>query len=254
MIAVDGLVLRTGAVSAALLVATSVWLLTGPVMRRDVLWPPSATRDVVSRRSSFSLVEDDRARTVLCAASMATIGGLLLGWFGVAFGAGVGAVVGQLLGRLERPSVVREREQLVRDLPLAVYLLAACAQAGLPLPLVLSHVARAVGGPLERRLAIVASRWELGADPIREWRQLESDPVLSGLGAALVRAHRSGAPLTETLTRVAADTRRQVRARVLAAARSVGVSSAGPLAVCFLPAFLLIGVVPTVVGGFTHLL
>jgi tight adherence protein B len=37
-------------------------------------------------------------------------------------------------------------------------------------------------------------------------------------------------------------------------ARQVGVLAAGPLGLCFLPAFMLIGVVPTVVGTFTDLI
>jgi hypothetical protein len=36
-------------------------------------------------------------------------------------------------------------------------------------------------------------------------------------------------------------------------ARTVGVRAAGPLGLCFLPAFMLVGIVPTVVGGFAHL-
>jgi pilus assembly protein TadC len=163
-------------------------------------------------------------------------------------------VLSRLVGGLESPAAVRERERLVRDLPIAIDLMAACARAGLPLSLVIPPVAQAVGGPLERRLRMVTSRWDLGADPVREWQALTADPVLNALGAAMVRAHRSGAPLADTLVRVAADARRERRSRALAAARSVAVSSAAPLTMCFLPAFLLVGVVPTVIGGFTHLL
>jgi hypothetical protein len=44
--------------------------------------------------------------------------------------------------------------------------------------------------------------------------------------------------------------RRRRRARADAIARGVGVRAAAPLGACFLPAFLLIGVVPTIVGAF----
>ena len=43
----------------------------------------------------------------------------------------------------------------------------------------------------------------------------------------------------------------QARSRTDARARSVEVRAAAPLGVCFLPAFVLIGVVPMVVGVFS---
>ena len=97
------------------------------------------------------------------------------------------------------------------------------------------------------------ARCASGSTPIEEWQRLSSDPPLRRLGAAMVRAHRSGAPVASTLDRLAADVRRDRRTHAQAAARSVGVKVAAPLAACFLPAFMLIGVVPTIVGGFTHL-
>jgi pilus assembly protein TadC len=142
---------------------------------------------------------------------------------------------------------------IARDLPLAVDLMAACSQAGLPIQAILPHVARAVGGPLQSRLDVVSARWELGASLVEEWERLANDPQLRGLGHAMMRAHRSGSPVAEALNRLAVDARRERRTRLQSTARSVGVKAAAPLAACFLPAFMAIGVVPTVVGGFTHL-
>jgi len=67
------------------------------------------------------------------------------------------------------------------------------------------------------------------------------------------RSAESGAPLAEGLSRLAEDRRRERRTQTQVRARNVGVKAAGPLAACFLPAFMLVGVVPTVAGSFQRL-
>ena len=62
------------------------------------------------------------------------------------------------------------------------------------------------------------------------------------------RAATSGAPAADMLSELAADLRARRRAAATEAARSVGVRAVAPLGLCFLPAFVLLGVVPTVVG------
>ncbi len=157
------------------------------------------------------------------------------------------------LGRLEPPSVTRDRELTARDLPVAVDLLAACAYVGRPPEQSLAIVASAVGGPLGARLEAVTARLALGADPHGEWQRVAVDEELAPLARAMLRSLESGAPLVDGLTRLAADRRRERRTQVEMRARTVGVKSAGPLAACFLPAFMLVGVVPTIAGAFTHL-
>ena len=62
----------------------------------------------------------------------------------------------------------------------------------------------------------------------------------------MARSARSGSPLSDVLSEVADDLR-LVRTRdVQVAARAAGVRAVGPLAACFLPAYLLLGVVPVV--------
>lgn len=212
-------------------------------------------RDGTRRRptSIGSIVEDDRLRTLVCLVACAVAGAAMWGSVGVVGGAVAGAVVSRTIGRLEPPGQARERQQTARDLPLFVDLVAACCGAGLPVESVIPQVARAVGGPIGSRFEAIRSRLELGAAPIEEWRRLGTDPQLHRVGDALSRAHRSGAPLVAVLTRLAQDVRRERRASALANARSVGVRVAAPLAACFLPAFMAVGVVPTIVGGFQHL-
>jgi pilus assembly protein TadC len=58
----------------------------------------------------------------------------------------------------------------------------------------------------------------------------------------------SGAPLADMVAAVADDQRRRRRWSAEAAARRAGVQAVGPLVLCFLPAFVLLGVVPVVLS------
>ncbi|MEQ7007640.1 type II secretion system F family protein [Actinopolymorpha sp. B17G11] len=96
-----------------------------------------------------------------------------------------------------------------------------------------------------------APPWQRSAGRVGD---LPRRPVLASFGRAMVRVWDSGAPLAVTLERLAADARRTRRARAEQKARAVGVRSAVPLALCFLPAFVLVGVVPLVAGAVSGLL
>jgi tight adherence protein B len=72
--------------------------------------------------------------------------------------------------------------------------------------------------------------------------------------AAFERAQTSGAKPATALTRLAARARDEAHAEVIAAARRAGVLAVAPLGLCFLPAFLLLGVVPAVLGSLPGLL
>ncbi len=199
------------------------------------------------------LVESPRQRTLSCLLGAAASGWVLAGPVGIVVGIPVGLALSWWVSRLESPSATRSREQIANDLPLAADLLAACAAAGRPPDQCLDLVSRAVGGALGQRLDAITARLALGADPSTEWSRLGSEDQLAPLGRTLMRTAESGAPLVEGLSRLAADRRRERRTQTQLRARSVGVKAAGPLAACFLPAFMLIGVVPTIAGAFSNL-
>lgn len=67
---------------------------------------------------------------------------------------------------------------------------------------------------------------------------------------------QQGAPIADQLDALARDRQRQALATCEEAAQEMGVLLARPLGVCFLPAFMMLGVLPTVAelgGAFLHL-
>lgn len=169
----------------------------------------------------------------------------------VVVGPAVALVGPRLLVRLEPSSLRREREQLLADLPLLLDLLAACLAGGAPLASAASVVADALPGPSGRRAAAVSAALAVGCPPAEAWQALAAgrlDDPLAPAARALARAADGGAPVAATVARLAADARLDARARGEQAARRVGVLAVAPLGVCFLPAFVLLGIVPVVVG------
>ena len=160
------------------------------------------------------------------------------------------------LNRLEPAAVRRRRARIAADLPLTVDLLAACLRAGRPPQAAVATVATATGGPLADLLAGVGHRLALGIDPIDAWADLLKEPACAPLARAVRRALRSGAPLARSLEHLADDSRQTRRWTVEEQARAVESRAVVPLGLCFLPAFILLGVLPTVAGslhGILHL-
>ncbi|HEV8056758.1 MAG TPA: type II secretion system F family protein [Nocardioidaceae bacterium] len=191
----------------------------------------------------------------VAAAGLVGLGVLLLvdGPLGVVAGAVVAVALARLLARLEPRAVRQRRERVVHDLPIAVDLLASCLLVGRQPSEALRAVASAIGGPLAHDLGVLATRLRLGSDPVTVWREVSVTEPLGPLGRAMARSLETGAPLADGLTRLADDLRRTHRAAVEQRARSVGVRAAAPLGLCFLPAFVLIGIVPTIVGAFASM-
>ncbi|MGC0422176.1 type II secretion system F family protein [Embleya sp. AB8] len=189
----------------------------------------------------------------------AGLGGLAVfalfgGWGAGCAGVVVAVVLDRRLARLEPRSGRVLRERLRADLPSAADLFAACLVAGSAPVEAAEAVAHAVGGPLAARLRPIVASLRLGGDPGRCWLGLTDDPVLAPLGRALARAATGGAPAAALVARMADEQRAEQRRAATSAARRVGVRATVPLGLCFLPAFLLIGVVPIVIGLGTTLL
>ena len=127
-------------------------------------------------------------------------------------------------------------------------LIAAALDVGLAPVGALAAVAVGVPEPDRSRLRRALAMVDIGGDAAAAWRMLADDPVLAPLAHALERSERSGAPIAAAVRGFADEARRERRAARLAEARRVSVRTAVPLGACFLPAFFLIAIVPTVIA------
>jgi pilus assembly protein TadC len=114
-------------------------------------------------------------------------------------------------------------------------------------------VTAACPGAAADRLHPVLARLRVGVPAGEVWRVLSGDDVLAPLGHTLARAEASGTSVADAVERLADDLERESLAAVEDRARAVGVKAAVPLGLCLLPAFILIGIVPTVAGLLTTL-
>ena len=154
-------------------------------------------------------------------------------------------------GTVERATVPRNptRSALAADRVAALLdLIAAALDVGLAPAGALAAVAAGVPEPDRSRLRRALAMVDIGGDAATVWRMLADDPVLGPLAHALERSERSGAPVAAVVRGLADEARRDTRTARLAEARRVGVRTAAPLGACFLPAFFLVAIVPTVVA------
>jgi pilus assembly protein TadC len=189
----------------------------------------------------------DMRIVVATAAGLATAG-VLGEWWAVPVGAAVGIATDRVLRRVEPAAVRADRVRAVADLPLAADLLAAALRAGAPVDRAVDAVADALGGPLAELLRRTARSLRLGAAPVEAWAHLSSVRGADRLIAAAVRSTSSGGALAGALARLADDLRADRSVAAEAAARRAGVLIVLPLGLCFLPAFVLAGLVPVVVA------
>lgn len=226
-------------VLAALLAALAAVLLVPPRPRlqtaRPTLDEPASTRS-------------GRWRPVLCLLAGLGAWAFLGGPIGVAAAPVAAAAAWVALVRSEPGAVRREREAAARELPHFVDLFACALRAGASPQAALAAVVAACPGPTATRLDGALARLRMGVDPVQVWGGLADDDVLAALGRTLARAETSGSSVAAAVERLADELERSSLAAVEDRARAVGVKAAVPLGLCLLPAFLLIGIVPTVAG------
>jgi pilus assembly protein TadC len=165
-----------------------------------------------------------------------------------------GLGVGALLWRWRERQAAADRMKVAdiaeteRRLPLAADLLAACIAAGAG-PVIAAHaVGEALGGPVGEALARGAAEVRLGGEPAKAWRRLAALPGAGTLARLLERADESGLPAAGPVTRLASDARAEWARTATVRARRAAVLISAPVGLCFLPAFIAIGVLPVVIG------
>lgn len=141
-----------------------------------------------------------------------------------------------------------ERMLVLAQAPVVADLLSAAVAAGSSVSQATETLTRVLDEPMRSRLEHVHVATQLGASPSDAWGSLLDDDALSPIASAVIRSAHTGASVSVVLDAAAGDLRQAHRAQVEVAARSAGVRSVAPLALCFLPAYLLVGVVPVIAG------
>jgi pilus assembly protein TadC len=143
------------------------------------------------------------------------------------------------------------REKNAAADPLAVAsaldVLAVCLEAGMGVAHAAAATAPSAPAPLGRVLQRAADLLALGADPETAWTADDSDD-LEVLARLARRSASSGSALAQGVRELAEQLRQDAVHTAEAAAERAGVLIAGPLGLCFLPAFVCLGVVPVIVG------
>ena len=244
----------TGPSVVALALAGALLVGPGPVAaaRLTALRPPASTP------RSYALLA-----VCLAVALLAAVGGTSVA---VVVGVPVAVVFGwRWLGaRLPEghwltgwPAKLRRRRATAQD-PLRLAscwdLLAACLRGGLPVPLAVQAVADQLPGRAADALRHTAELLALGADPVAAWAPALAEPLTAELARGARRSARSGAALAAVAEGLATRVRAGADDLAEARAQRAAVAVTGPLGLCFLPAFLCVGVVPVVVGLATRLM
>jgi len=166
----------------------------------------------------------------------------------------LGLVVGPVAAACAAVVVVavgrrRPREAPPLDVPLVADLIAACLAAGAAMPDALRAAAEA-SADAARACLPVADRLAAGAPTADAWADWLARTDLAPMARACVRAADSGAATTQELRRAGDRIRTQRRADLTHRAHRAAVWAVLPLGLCFLPAFVLVGIVPFALGLF----
>ncbi|MEQ3550989.1 type II secretion system F family protein [Pseudonocardia nematodicida] len=186
-------------------------------------------------------------RTAVLAALVpagAVLGGAVAGVPGAVVGAGAGA--GALV--LARRAAAGSPPPADADLAAAWDLLATCLTAGLTVPDAVAAAARRLPGESGTTLRRVSGLLALGADAGDAWSAAAATPELAGFARAAGRSASTGAALGRAAAAEAARLRAGLTDRAEERAQRAAVRITAPLGLCFLPAFLVLGIVPVVIG------
>lgn len=156
------------------------------------------------------------------------------------------------VGQEVPPSTVRDDDP--HSVATTFDLLAACLRAGLPMATAAAAVASTAPAQLSFALRRASELLTLGAEPATAWADAAADPAIESLARMARRSARSGSSLAAAMTELAVARRIETEDAAAAKAERAGVLISGPLGLCFLPAFICLGIVPVVIGLATKVL
>ena len=163
--------------------------------------------------------------------------------------------LGRVVRGLLAARAARRREtRIARELPAAIDLLAVAVSAGSTPFGAVETAARWAPPTVAASFLAVIATCRLGASfDVALANAALRDPGLAPLTSVLATGARLGAAVNDSLARLAAESRRDLRRRAEARARTVPVRLLFPLVFLVLPAFGLLTVVPAVAAGFRGL-
>ena len=128
--------------------------------------------------------------------------------------------------------------------------LAVCLSAGMAVSAAAAATATCAPARLGALLRRAADLLAMGADPDTAWQVRAGDEPdgCEALSRLARRSASSGSALAQGIAELAEQSRQDARHTATAAAERAGVLIAGPLGLCFLPAFICLGIVPVVAG------
>jgi pilus assembly protein TadC len=164
------------------------------------------------------------------------------------------SVVRARAGLAARAHRLRQGAPAVPAVASSLDVLAVCLAAGMAVSTAAAATAASAPPKLARVLRRAADLLALGADPAVAWSISPDppagfvDPQTDALLRLARRSASSGAALAAGVAELADQSRHDAAHAATAAAERAGVLIAGPLGLCFLPAFVCLGIVPVVAG------
>jgi tight adherence protein C len=155
-----------------------------------------------------------------------------------------------------RARIRSRKDEIASALPDVVDLMAVCAQAGLNIPLMLKRVAERAPGVLGEELRTSLQEIDLGVPRKQALAALAEKnrlPEMDSLVGALVSSERFGTSIASSLPALATDIRNKRRHHAEEQARRAPIKMLFPLVFLILPAFVLLTVVPLLLGTFQSL-
>lgn len=172
---------------------------------------------------------------------------------GVAVAAAAGATaLHRLRGRPGATAAMFAPQASLREDPAELAgrwpLLAVCLEAGLPVAAAVEATAAPLTGAAGQALRRVAGLLALGADPAEAWATVAGRPALAAFARAAGRSAGTGAALAQVARAEGARLKAELTDSAQARAQRAAVLITGPLGLCHLPAFLVLGIAPVVIG------
>lgn len=239
----DSVALHAGPVSALLLAGALLLSSTAPGRQRLAAFLPARPVTPAAEQQHVPVLRP--AWALVGAVAMGALGWAMAGpATGVVTAGAVWAAGTVTARRLVR----RARPDGEIELAGCWELIAVCLRAGLPVSVAVAAAAEPLEGEIGGRLRQVSGLLELGADPAEAWRSAAGAPALAPFARAAARSAGTGAALAQVADTEAARLRSALTDSAHARAQRAAVLITGPLGLCFLPSFLVLGIGPVVIG------